>query len=155
MGTISTEAAKIAWNAKSTFQNLTSGAQDLFNSIVGRAGAAASSILNGDVVGINGAEVPNMQAAIREYVDNLQKHLDNVKTDADTSQAFQGEYAAAIKDFVTAVCDACGCIISNLLEFNKRLDEVYAKYQEKDTTMAADIKGQAGELSGSYTRYTE
>lgn len=155
MGTITTEAQKLVWNAKSTFENLTSGAQDLFSSVVGRASAAASSILNGDVVGINGEEIPNMQAAIREYVNGLESHLNEVKQDADTSQAFKGEYAAAVKQFVEAVCDACDAIISNLLQFNQKLDEVYAKYQAKDTTMAADISGQAGELSASYTKYTE
>lgn len=155
MGTLSTEAQKLSWNIKSTFEGFVSNAQNVFNSVIGRAGAAANSILNGDVVGINEAEIPNMQAAIREYVNNLQAHLDQVKTDADTSQAFKGEYAAAVKQFVEAVCTACECVISNLLQFNQRLEEVHQAYIAKDETMASDITAQAGELSSNFTKYTE
>lgn len=155
MGTLSTEAQKLTWSIKSDFQGFLSNAQNVFNSVVGRVGAAAGGILNGDVVGINEAEIPNMQAAIREYVNNLQTHLDQVKADADTSQAFKGEYAVAVKQFVEAVCTACECVISNLLQFNQRLEEVHQAYISKDTTMASDIQGQAGELSSNFTKYTE
>lgn len=155
MGTLSTEAQKLQWNIKSTFQGISSNAQSLFNSVIGRAGAAAGSILNGDVVGINEAEIPNMKQAIREYVNNLQTHLNEVKANADTTQAFKGEYSAAVTQFVEAVCTACECVISNLLQFNERLEEVYQAYLTKDTTMASDIKGQAGELESSFQKYTE
>ncbi len=155
MGTLSTAAQKVAWDVNSTIQSLTSNAQSLFESVIGRAGAAAGAILQGDVVGINGAQVPAMQQAIREYVDKLNQHLQEVKTTADTTQAFKGEYAASVTAFVEAVCTACECVISNLLKFNQKLDEVYKAYQEKDTTMASDIKSQAGELEGSFQRYTE
>lgn len=155
MGTLSTEAQKLAWNIKADFQGFVSNAQNAFNSVVGRVGAAASSIVNGDVIGINEAEIPNMKAAIREYVTNLEQHLEQVKSNADTSQAFKGEYAAAVRQFVEAVCTSCECIISNLLQFNERLEEVYQAYLTKDTTMASDIQGQAGELSSNFTKYTE
>lgn len=155
MGTLSTEAQKLTWNIKSDFQGLVSNAQNAFNTIVGRVGASASGILNGDVVGINENEIPNMQTAIREYVNNLQQHLDQVKEDAETDQAFRGGYATAVKQFVGAVCQACECVISNLLQFNERLEEVHQAYIYKDTTMAKDIQGQAGELSSNFTMYTE
>lgn len=155
MGTLSTEAQKVVWNVNSVIKNIGDGAEDIFNSIIGRVGSAAGGILNGDVVGINEAQIPAMQEAIRNYVNAIQSHLQTVNTSVDTNNAFKGEYAAAIKNFVQAVCTACECVTSNLLQFNKKLDEVYAKYLEKDTTMASEITAQAGEIESSFTRYTE
>lgn len=155
MGTFSTDAQKVIFNVKSTFGGIADSLQDAFQSVVGRVGATAAGLLNGDVVGINGAEIPNMQTAIRNYIDELQRHLDTVKTNTSTTNAFKGQYAMAVTEFVNAVCDACGCVISNLLEFNQRLDEVYAAYQAKDEQMASDIKAQGAELNSRFQRYTE
>lgn len=155
MGTLSTEAQRMAWNVKSDFQSIMSNAQNFFNSVIGRAGAAAGGILNGDVVGINVAEIGHMQEAIREYVNNLQTHLDQVKADADTSQAFMGDYASGVRAFVDAVCTACECVISNLLQFNQKLEEVKEKYLARDEQLNSELQAQAGELSSNFTKYTE
>lgn len=155
MGTIQTEASKVGYGVKSIFENVKTTSTSAFSSIIGKVSAGAAGILNGDVVGINEAEIPNMQNAIREYVTGLETHLAGVKADADTSNAFKGDYAAAVTTFVNSVCDACAAITSNLLEFNAKLDEVMAKYKEKDADVASTLTTQAGEIDSSYTKFTE
>ena len=153
MGTISTEAQKVQWDVGQGLQGIFNTAKGWFDQVIGGARAVAGGILQGDVVGINGEHVPQMKAAVQRYIDGLNEHLKRVQVEADTSQAFKGDYAKAITDFVNAVCEACGCIISNLLIFNEKLEEVYQAYLAKDAELAANVTGQAGELNSQFTRY--
>lgn len=154
MGTIQTAAQKLAWDVNSNIKNMVQGFKDKCSAVVGRVKASAAGILNGDVVGINTDEVENMNKAIEEYVVALQKHLDEVKTEADNSNAFKGEYAEAVKDFVDAICESCGAVISYLREFENKLEDVREKYIAKDEEVASDIKSQAGDLRSQYQEYT-
>ena len=154
MGTIKTEAQKLAWNINSDIKNMISGFKDTCAAVVGRVKASAAGILNGDVVGINTDEIDNMNKAIEDYVVALQKHLDEVRKEADNSNAFKGEYADAVKDFVDAVCESCGAVISYLRQFEDKLNEVKEKYITKDEEVASDIKSQAGDLRSQYQEYT-
>ncbi len=155
MGTLSTAAQKLQWDVNSTITNAKNRFSDLCDSIKGRFRAIQGSVLNGDVVGINVDEIDNMRQAIRDYVNALEKHLQQVKTDADNTNAMRGDYATEVRGFIEAVCETCEEVISYLLAFSDKLVEVKEAYAKKDETMASDIRTQAGDLRSSQEKYTE
>lgn len=155
MATIQNTIEGIKSDISSTFKNLSNGVQDKFNSIIGTISSSASGIYGGDVVGINIDEIPNMQQAIRDYVAAIDSHLDEVNKNADTANAYKGEFATAVKSYVEAVCQACGALTSQLLQFNETLEEVKTKYMSHDEDVKAQLSGQSAEINSSFTRYTE
>lgn len=155
MGTIQSSVQGLAWDAQSTFNNLKSNFLGMIEGAVGGVSTAADALINGDTIGLNVDQIPAMRESIRNYVTNLNSHLDQVKADADTSQAFKGDYAQAVTSFVEAIVAACKAYISQLLEFSDKLEIVRQKYVEQDTELASSIGSQATELSSAYTEYKE
>lgn len=149
-----TEGQKLAWNINSEIDSIASNLGDMFDSLVGGASAAVGDLLAGtSAVGINVNEIPNMQAAIKDYVKKLEAHLEKVRTDADTKQAFKGEYAIAITKYVESITLACGCVTSQLLKFSDQLKDIKEAYEKQDVELATKIKGTAADVEGSYQRY--
>ncbi len=143
MGSIKQEAQKISHNANEIVRNTTENLKSKFNAVISGLNARYKGVIAGDVVGINTNRIPEMQAAIRSYIDNLQDHLDTVVTNASTENAFKGQYAEAVTEFVTAVKEACKLVIEDLSAFSDELQEVADKYVAKDTDVTSDIRSQA------------
>lgn len=155
------EAVKVAREANELIKNVNTQSQSVYSEIVG-AGPKISSggffssgaSFNGEsTVGIQIEQIPSMKKAITDYVDNLRNHLQEVKRNADTSQAFKGDYANAVREFVNAICNSCENIISNLNEFCNDLDKVQQAYLEKDESMSSDVKNVADQVDGAFTRH--
>ena len=155
MGQISNEVEKVKWEAGNVLNNFKNNASDMFDAAIGKGESLLGGVLKYDVVGINAEHVPAMQEAIRTYVNNLKEHLKGVNEKADTAQAFSGEYATGVKNFVTAVTVACGAVISMLLAFNDQLEEVKQAYAKKDEKVKSDLDSQAGELESAFQEYKE
>lgn len=149
MGSIKQEAQKVMYSANETIRSTSDLFKSRFNSAISGLSAQFSGLVNGDIVGINVNHISQMKAAINNYVDDLKDHLSKMKSNANTSNAFKGEYAKAVTEFVQAIEIACGYVIESLLSFNTQLDEVAEKYQAKDTEVAGDIRNQAEQLKPS------
>lgn len=158
-------AVKAATEGTNVVRNVANQSENAYAEIIGSAahiggkgffglGAGASFQGGNTTVGINESQIPAMKTAIKEYINRLNEHLEQVKRDADTSQAFRGDYAAAIKNFVDAVCTSCHYIISNLEAFSDDLDKVLIAYQSKDQSMASDLNSAASGVDGAFTKYT-
>ena len=106
-----------------------------------------------DTTGIQASKVPAMQDAIKDYVTSLRNHLDNVVADATTKNAFAGAYAEATTEFVKKLKESCQNIISNLLMFSDKLEEIKNAYAERAETMAGDIGDQSSKMASSFTEY--
>lgn len=156
MGTWRQEAQTVAWDVGQAVRSTTSQATGIFDSLVGGVKAQLQGVLNGSsVVGINVNEINNMRGAIRNYIAQLEEHLNQVRTNADTTQAFKGEYAVAIQEYVSAICEACKCVTSNLLIFSDKLVAVQEAYQARDTELKSAIGGSASDVQSSFTKYQE
>lgn len=156
MGTWKQEAQSVVWDVNQNIKGVTDGANSIFSGLVGGAKAAVGSILNGSsVVGINVNEIENMKASISSYINDLETHLNEVKTQADTTGAFKGEYAVAIRQYVEAVAEACKCITSNLLIFRDKLTDVKAAYEASDANLKSAIGGASSEVEGAFQRYQQ
>lgn len=155
MGTIQQMAQEVKYAAGQALSNITSGIKNKFDEIVGGLQAKVEGLFSGDVVGINTNEIPNMQNAIASYIEGLEAHLIEMKTNATTDEAFKGQYAGAITDFVAAVKDCCYAVISQLEAFSAQLDEVKVTYEERDQQLASDISSQADELRSAYQAFDQ
>lgn len=151
-----TDVQKVAYDAQQDITAATNKAGDWFSSLVNNVQSQVGSFFKGsNVIGINANEVDNMRAAIKQYTTDLNSHLDQVKLDTDTSQAFKGEYAAATREYVAAIVASCQSIITYLNKFSDQLKEVKDAYQAQDTQMAAKIRETASATEGQFTRYEE
>ncbi|MGE5456622.1 MAG: hypothetical protein ACM3O4_05950 [Ignavibacteriales bacterium] len=151
-----TDVQKVIFDASQGAKSLSSNLSNYFESLVNSASTTVGSLLRGSsVIGINANEIPNMRSAIREYVKNLEAHLEKVVTDADTSGAFKGEYASAVTVYVSAIAEACKCVTSQLLAFSDQLKEVSDAYQAQDREMSQRIKDTAASTADQFTKYQE
>ncbi len=156
MGTWKQEAQSIGWDLGQNIKSTVDKASNIFDSLVGGARAQLQGVLNGSaVVGMNVNEIPNMRAAIRDYINQLEEHLNQVRTNADTTQAFKGEYATAIQEYVSAICEACKCVTSSLLAFSDKLVAVQEAYQARDAELKSAIGSSASDVQSSFSRYQE
>ena len=129
-----------------------------FSKTVGNVKATFTSVVSGtSYVGINGSKITYMRDAIRTYVKAIQEHLDKVVAEASTTNAFKGDYAVAVTEYVKAVEQACKDYTTALLEFSDNLDIIAEAYHAKDAEFASSITSSAreAESSGSAVRYTE
>lgn len=155
MATLQNTIEGIKSDLVSSVKTFGNNVQDVLNSIVGNVTSAASGIYGGDVVGINVDHIPTMQQAIRDYVAAIDQHLKEVNAQADTSNAYRGEFATAVHTYVEAVCDACGALTSQLLKFNETLEQVKASYTAQDDSLKSQLGSQASEINSAFTKYTE
>lgn len=151
-----TEVQKVLFDASQDVKSRVSMLSSFFESQLNHNAAEIYSLMNGSsVVGINVHEIPNMRSAIRIYVQDLERHLDEVATNADTSPAFKGEYADAITSYVTAITRACKSVTTQLLAFSDQLKEVSDSYEAQDRTLSENIRRSATGAEEQYQRYEE
>ena len=146
------DAVKVAAEASGIINDVKTQSNSVYSDIIGSVNNL-QQFWHTTTVGINIDQIPIMKNAISLYVDRLNNHLNQVKRDADTSQAFKGDYARAVRSFVDAVCNSCANIISNLLAFNDDLDKVMEAYRQKDESMASEINSTAGNVDSAFTNY--
>lgn len=108
-----------------------------------------------DVVGINASEVPNMRAAIAEYVNRIKQYLTDINEDAEAARAFKGdEIASSVKKYITSEKDYCINLISNLMAFSDRLQDVSDAWTKAASNMSSGINSAASKLNGESQAYT-
>lgn len=107
-----------------------------------------------NVIGINANEVPNMQNAIRTYIDEVKQTV--AKLDAlDPTIAFKGEYANAVREYVEAVKYACSAVTSQLLAFNDQLTAIQNAYAVNDAQLRGNVSSWAQGTRETFTEYAE
>ena len=153
MGTLRTTFGNIGFSVSQGLDMVRSTFSTWIENILGTAQAGMESLVSGDVIGIDTTQIPTMQAAIDTYISDLNDQLATMEETAETSDAYKGQYAASVSEFIAAVKTCCYNVISQLLAFKDQLTEVQAKYEENDTSLASDISGQAGEMSSMYQAY--
>ncbi len=154
MGTIRTAFNNVGFKVSEGIDNITSTISSVFNNIIGDLQSTAQGLFAGDVVGIDVNQVPQMQAAIKAYVDALEEHLSQMEANASTEDAYKGDYATAVSEFVGAVKQCCYAVISQLLAFSDQLTAIQQSYSDNDSSLKTDISGQADELRQSYQEYS-
>lgn len=151
-----TEVQSVIFEGLDKVRQTASEFSSFISSTVGGFNAQVGTLVSGtSYIGINGQKIPQMRNAIREYVNAIQSHLDKVVEDTSTVNAFHGDYAGSVTDYVTAVKRICQDYTSKLLEFSDNLDKIAELYHSKDTEYAANIASTAKNASANSTAYTE
>ena len=156
MATWGTEIQKAGNFISDAFSGLGRGISDIFGSVKRSIGEIGTFFKNGGttVVGINVNQIPAMKAAVETYCQEINNALGTL-TNYDPTIAFKGTaIEPALKEYIDAVIEACGAIVSNMLAFNDQLTEVQNAYAAKDETSASQIKTSAESTRSSYTTYT-
>lgn len=104
------------------------------------------------VVGIKVSEIPNMQEAIRVYVQGIKDHLDGITPLATADNAFRSESVQkAVEAYITKVKEYCMNLVSQLLAFSTKLQEVQEKYQAHMEALAGNIGDSTSSLNSGTT----
>lgn len=148
-------------SVQDTFQSFKNNGRDLVDGVsswcsnlLSSVSVNVTSFFEGDVIGLNANYIPQMQQAIEDYIININKHLDKIATDTDTSKAMQGEYALAVKEYVKAATDTCYKVVSQLRYFEDKLVSVQKAYASKDENLSTALRNDASEMNGEWTEYT-
>ena len=153
MGTLRTTFGNIGFSVSQGLDYIRSSFSTLLENILGTAQAGMESLVSGDVIGIDSTQIPAMQQAIDTYISDLNDQLATMEESAETSDAYKGQYAAAVSEFIAAIKTCCYNVISQLLAFKDQLTVVGEKYVDNDTSMATDIGTQTSEMSSMYQAY--
>lgn len=156
MGTWKNAVEQVSATAVQGANLAVSSFEQLVRNIAGGAGGVAGSIWNSGstVVGINVGQIPDMQAAIDNYVKGLTDHLSQINSQLDTDTAFKGQYAAEVTNYVQAVTTACQNVVSQLKAFDDELTKVQEAYTEYDKQLSQSIQGSSEEVSQGSQAYT-
>lgn len=146
----------VSWDIGSNVNNANNNARNVFSEL---ATSGSSSVIDTmgkyNVLGINANAIDDMRFAIRVYVENIESHLNSVRQEAMDTQAFKGQYAQSIVEYVNAVCDVVRSLTSQLLAFSDKLVEIKEIYQEKDITLTQSIGSVATNVSSGMNNYSE
>ena len=156
MGFIDKFVRNSADRAIDSVQNFGDKMSGIFGRVEGYVGGAFEVAKNGETfVGMNYTEIPNIRAAIRTYVANIQTELEKLNSDASNSNAVKGEIAKAAQDYVKAVSEVSKAYTTALLAYSDKMYEYGEAYKKSDTTLSQNVADEASSLSSSVETYTE
>lgn len=156
MGVIEKFVRSTGERATDTLRNFGDKLKTVVSRVQGYCGTAFEVAKNGSTfVGMKYDEIPNIRAAIRTYVTNVQKEVDKLNTEAVNTNALKGEVAAAANSYVKAVSDVANAYVSSLLAYSDKMYEYGENYKQSDTNVASNVSDEASSLAGSAEVYTE
>ena len=82
--------------------------QVVFNaSLAGRDDESKNEVKETSVIGINANKVDSMNSAIKDYVDNLEKHLEYLKEYVKTNNDLFLKYDEQINNYILDITKTC------------------------------------------------
>ena len=104
--------------------------QVVFNaSLAGRDDESKNEVKEASVIGINANKVDSMNSAIKDYVDNLEKHLEYLKEYIKTNNDLFLKYDEQINNYILDITNTCNVVTNNL---KVQLDDVKHEYENQN-----------------------
>ena len=75
-----------------------------------------SEVQESSVIGINANKVDLMNSAIKDYVDNIEKHLEYIKDYIETNNNIFSKYDEKLNDYVDGITKSCSIVTNNLID---------------------------------------
>ncbi len=109
------------------------------------------------IVGIDANRVPEMREQIRTSVQAIQAHLDGIEAQTNSASAFRSEdIKGAIEKYVDSVKEYSKALISDLLAFSDKLQEVREAWEQSTQSFASDsVNASVGGMNDATSFYTE
>ena len=107
--------------------------QVVFNaSLAGRDDESKNEVKETSVIGINANKVDSMNSAIKDYVDNLEKHLEYLKEYVKTNNDLFLKYDEQINNYILDITNTCNVVTNKLNDLKVKLDDVKHEYENQN-----------------------
>ena len=107
--------------------------QVVFNaSLAGRDDESKNEVKETSVIGINANKVDSMNSAIKDYVDNLEKHLEYLKEYVKTNNDLFLKYDEQLNNYVLDITKTCNVVTNKLIDLKVQLDDVKQEYENQN-----------------------
>lgn len=107
--------------------------QVVFNaSLAGRDDESKNEVKETSVIGINANKVDSMNFAIKDYVDNLEKHLEYLKEYVKTNNDLFLKYDEQINNYILDITNTCNVVTNKLNDLKVQLDDVKHEYENQN-----------------------
>lgn len=160
-----------SWNVEGASSNFATN-ESLNSQISSREGSRAASqswsdsVVNAiqdflgieTLVGIDVTQIPTMKAAIRTYVEDIDKTLSEFGNNAETNvtEGLKGTgMEVMVAEYINNVALYCKALTSQLLAFNDQLSYVEEAWSSADNNFTSTVNATSGEVSSASTGYAE
>lgn len=107
--------------------------QVVFNaSLAGRDDESKNEVKETSVIGINANKVDSMNSAIKDYVDNLEKHLEYLKEYVKTNNDLFLKYDEQLNNYILDITNTCNVVTNKLNDLKIQLDDVKHEYENQN-----------------------
>ena len=114
--------------------------QVVFNaSLAGRDDESKNEVKETSVIGINANKVDSMNSAIKDYVDNLEKHLEYLKEYVKTNNDLFLKYDEQLNNYVLDITKTCNVVTNKLIDLKVQLDDVKQEYENQNKPMSEQL----------------
>ncbi|MDD6387802.1 MAG: hypothetical protein PUA68_01900 [Bacilli bacterium] len=114
--------------------------QVVFNaSLAGRDDESKNEVKETSVIGINANKVDSMNSAIKDYVDNLEKHLEYLKEYVKTNNDLFLKYDEQINNYILDITNTCNVVTNKLNDLKVQLDDVKQEYENQNKSMTDQL----------------
>lgn len=114
--------------------------QVVFNaSLAGRDDESKNEIKETSVIGINANKIDSMNSTIKDYVDNLEKHLEYLKEYVKTNNDLFLKYDEQLNNYVLDITKTCNVVTNKLIDLKVQLDDVKQVYENQNKPMTDQL----------------
>lgn len=107
--------------------------QVVFNaSLAGRDDESKNEVKETSVIGINANKIDSMNSTIKDYVDNLEKHLEYLKEYVKTNNDLFLKYDEQINNYILDITNTCNVVTNKLNDLKVQLDDVKHEYENQN-----------------------
>lgn len=114
--------------------------QVVFNaSLAGRDDESKNEVKETSVIGINANKIDSMNSTIKDYVDNLEKHLEYLKEYVKTNNDLFLKYDEQLNNYVLDITKTCNVVTNKLIDLKVQLDDVKQEYENQNKPMSEQL----------------
>ena len=106
--------------------------QVVFNASLAGKDDSKNEVKETSVIGINANKVDSMNSAIKDYVDNLEKHLEYLKEYIKTNNDLFLKYDEQINNYILDITNTCNVVTNKLNDLKVQLDDVKHEYENQN-----------------------
>ena len=114
--------------------------QVVFNaSLAGKDDESKNEVKETSVIGINANKIDSMNSTIKDYVDNLEKHLEYLKEYVKTNNDLFLKYDEQLNNYVLDITKTCNVVTNKLIDLKVQLDDVKQEYENQNKPMTDQL----------------
>lgn len=106
--------------------------QVVFNASLAGKDDSKNEVKETSVIGINANKIDSMNSTIKDYVDNLEKHLEYLKEYVKTNNDLFLKYDEQLNNYVLDITNTCNVVTNKLIDLKVQLDDVKQEYENQN-----------------------